>query len=131
MRPATTANELSTFEGDCRTLVRRDVRILRQEVRRRYHFETSFFQLSQCRLVSRIRSNNARPQCCKVTTGCPLLAVLDDSFRAATENWFHRESALFQGSEQIRLLLHARLALLPQEYRQPIRPDEVGRINDA
>src|SRR5712671_5951522 len=38
---------------------------------------------------------------------------------------------MLESGEQIRLLLHVSLALLPQKYRQTIGPNEVGRVDDA
>src|SRR5205085_1460601 len=95
------------------------------------HFEAGFLQLSQCGLVSCVGSDDTGAQCCKVTTRRPLLAVLDDSSRAAAQQRLHRESALFERSEQIRLLPHVALALAPLKYRQTIRSNEVGWINNT
>src|SRR6185295_17901178 len=81
--------------------------------------------------VSRIRSEYARTECRKVTARRPLLPILRDSPRAAAEQRLHRQTTLLQRGEQISLFLHVAVAFAPMKYRQTIRSNEVGRINNA
>src|SRR5207237_5606281 len=131
VRPAAAAHQLATLEGDDGALIGRDLDTVGKKIRCGSHFEAGFLQLSQCGLVSCVGSDDTGAQRCKVTTRRPLLAVLDDSSRAAAQQRLHREPALFERSEQIRLLPHVALALAPLKYRQTVRSNEVGRINNT
>src|SRR4051812_17665136 len=131
MRTAAAAYELSAFEGDGSSLTFFELSLVGKEIDGAYHLESRFLQFSQRRLVSRVRSDHPRPQRGEVAAGCPLLAVLHDSARAAAKERLHWQSTLPERGEEVSLFLHVALALPPVKYRESVRTDEVRGIDDA
>src|SRR3990170_6059030 len=129
MRAAPATNQLSALEREHRTLVRGNLVVRPEEVGSGDHPEADFFELSQGRLVSRVRGNHSGPQRRKITARRPLLTILDDSARSSARDGFHRQSAVPKSGKYVGLLAHAAVALLPVQNRKPVRTDEVRRVD--
>src|SRR5437016_12539081 len=88
-------------------------------------------ELPQRGLVTCVGDGHAGPHREEIAGRGPLLAFLEGAVRAAAEHRLERMVHRLHGGEEVGHLLHTLGFLAAVQYGEPLRPDEVRRIDAA
>src|SRR5881396_3517295 len=130
-RTAAAAHQLAPVHRDHRPVTVVQPLLSRQQVLGGHRFEARMLELPQRGLVTCVGDGHAGPHREEIAGRGPLLAFLEGAVRPAAEHRLERMVHRLHGGEEIGHLLHTLGFLAAVQYGEPLRPNEVRRIDAA
>src|SRR5438034_1247563 len=128
---AAAAHQLAPVHRDHRPLTVVQRLLTRQQVHGGDRLEPRMLELPQRGLVAGVGDRHAGPHREEIAGRGPLLALLQRAVRAPAERRLERVVHRLHGGEEVGHLLHPLRFLAAVQHGEPLRPDEMRRIDAA